>query len=68
MDKGYDDDTAHKIKLVTKVKKQLEEQKRGFVSKRVPYSKMADFIIQNYREMSGKALHEGVTELIVRKQ
>ncbi|MBT4384127.1 hypothetical protein HOD30_00070 [Candidatus Peregrinibacteria bacterium] len=63
--KNYDNETAHKIKLVTKVKKNLEEQKRGFMSKRVSYSKIADFIILHYEELGAQALHDGIVALVI---
>lgn len=41
-----DNDTALKMALIKKVKKQLEEQERGFVSGKVDYAKMAEVIIR----------------------
>ena len=53
----------NKYKLVRKVKKQLEEQQRGFLKSLVPYSKMADYITENIEDMNYDILLKEITHI-----
>ena len=56
-------DSLNKYKLVHKIKKQLEEQKRGFLKSKIPYGAMADFIIENIERMNYGNLLKGITHI-----
>lgn len=52
-----------KLVLLKKVKKQLEEQKRGFLKSKVNYSAMAEYLGENYQK-SYSELQKKITKLI----
>jgi len=56
-----------KLTLLKKIKKQLEEQKRGFIKSRIDYSAIADYLIENYATMPYGTLLEGVSKLTYKK-
>ncbi len=56
-------ESLNKYKLVRKVKKQLEEQQRGFLKSTIPYGGMADFIIYNIENMNYDTLLKEITHI-----
>jgi len=48
--------TMQKYNLILKVKKQLEEQSRGFLKSTIPYNKWAEYLIHFYQAQSFKEL------------
>jgi hypothetical protein len=61
------DDLKKKHTLVKKVKKNLEEQKRGFLKSKIPYSEMADYIVTNIHNMSFSNLHKNVCTIALKR-
>ena len=64
VDEPQEEEWHQKHKLVTHVKKQLEEQKRGFLKSKVNYSLIADFIIESWDTQSYQALHLGIKDIV----
>ena len=65
---GYSDDAIQqKLKLLKKVKKQLEEQKRGKLKSRIDYSDMADYVLERYRA-SYTEIYAGLAKYIINKK
>jgi hypothetical protein len=64
VDSGYSEELKSKIEVVHKIKKQLEEQKRGFLKSKVPYAKMADFVVDNVA-LSTMELKKGLMDLFL---
>lgn len=65
VDAGYTEELKDKIEVVRKVKKQLEEQKRGFLKTKIPYAQMADFIVDNI-SLSTLELKKGLMDLFLK--
>jgi hypothetical protein len=65
VDAGYTEELQSKIEVVHKVKKQLEEQKRGFLKSKIPYALMADFIVDNI-SLSTLELKQGLMDLFLK--
>jgi hypothetical protein len=59
-------DSLNKYKLVCKIKKQLEEQKRGLLKSDIPYGEMADFIIENIDHMKYDTLLKEITHIALK--
>lgn len=59
-------DSLDKYKLVRKIKKQLEEQKRGFLKSDIPYGEMADSIIKNIEDMNYDSLLKEITHIAIK--
>lgn len=64
VDAGYTEELRSKIEVVHKIKKQLEEQKRGFLKSKVPYARMADFVVDNIA-LSTAELKKGLMDLFL---
>lgn len=67
VDAGYTEELQGKIEVVHKIKKQLEEQKRGFLKTKIPYAHMADFIVDNI-ELSTSELKKGLIDLFLKNK
>lgn len=68
VDSGYSEELCTKINMVKKIKKQLEEQKRGFLKSKVPYYKMADFLVDNALMLSTLRLQEGLISIFTQNK
>jgi len=53
----------NKYQLVRKIKKNLEEQKRGFLKSKVPYSEMAEAVLEFVESENYQDLHKRITTI-----
>ena len=65
VDLHYEDEALQKLKLVKKIAKCLEEQKRGKLKTSLDYSYMADFLIMNADVLSYSDLHKGIMAIVL---
>ena len=51
-----DEELKSKLSLLEKVKRNLEEQSRGFLKSKISYTKWSDYLLENYTKYPFKEL------------
>lgn len=55
---------VNKMKLVNKIKKNIEEQERGFLKSKIKYSKWWEYLLENIQNEYSK-VHNGISSVLL---
>ena len=58
------DECVNKMKLVNKIKKNIEEQERGFLKSKIKYSKWWEYLLENIQNEYSK-VHNGISGVLL---
>lgn len=68
IDEGYSEELYRKLRLISKISSQLEEQQRGFLKSKIAYDRCAEWLIGNTEQLSYQKLHQGIMEIVFSKK
>ena len=68
IDDGYSEELYKKLRLISKISSQLEEQQRRFLKSKIAYDKCAEWLIGNTERLPYKELHQGIMEIVFSKK